>query len=92
MPDLRREGRADEGNRLKHNAYEQRRARPKVARRGGSNRGHHERLADGQAADKSVGEVRGAGEDVVGEVVGEKDGVGGVEAPCVAGHGQFCYP
>ena len=89
MPDLRREGRADEGNRLQHHANEQRRARPEVARRGCGDRGHHERLADGQAADESVGEMRGSGEDVVGEVVGEEDGVGGVEAPRMTGHGQF---
>lgn len=88
MPYLRRKTRTDQTQRLQQRTAQHGRPRAKLPHHDRRNRRDEQRDANAQRADKRIVEVRGAGKDVVLEVVGQEDGVGRVEAPRVRVDGR----
>lgn len=88
MPYLRRKTRTDQTQRLEQRTAQHSRPGPKLPHHDRRNRRDEQRDADAQGADKGIVEVRGAGKDVVLEVVRQEDGVGRVEAPRVRVDGR----
>jgi len=81
VADARGEAGGDEGRGLQEHANEEGGAGAEEAGGAGGNRGDDEGLGDGEAPDEGVVQRCCAREQVVGEVVGQEDGVGTVEAP-----------